>query len=54
VSNIAVPTFETMLAVQMIVKAAWPNAPHREGVTSVDVAVEFKFALKLFSAARRA
>ena len=49
VSNIAVPTFETMLAVHMIVNAVWPNAPHREGVRSVDVAVEFKLALKLFS-----
>ncbi len=27
VSNIAMPTFEIMLADQMTAKAAWPNAP---------------------------
>ena len=31
VSNIAVPTFETKLAVHITVKARWLNGPHREG-----------------------
>ena len=31
VSNIAVPTFETKLAVHITVNARCPNGPHREG-----------------------
>jgi hypothetical protein len=38
VSNIAVPTFETKLAVHITVKARCPNGPHREGAGSVDAA----------------
>ena len=38
VSNIAVPTLEKMLAVQITVKAAWLKAPHRDAERSVGVA----------------
>ena len=34
VSNIAVPTFETRLAVHITVNARWLNDPHREGAGS--------------------
>jgi hypothetical protein len=37
VSNIAVPTYETMLAVQITVKAMCPNAPHFEESGSIGV-----------------
>src|ERR1700727_2316784 len=39
VSNIAVPTFETKLAVHITVKARCPNGPHREGAGSAGAAV---------------
>jgi hypothetical protein len=52
VSNIAVPTFETRLAVQMTVNAAWLNGPQREGAGSVGAAAAVRSALKLFSTAR--
>jgi hypothetical protein len=38
VSNIAVPTFETKLAVHITVNARCPNGPHREGAGSVGAA----------------
>ena len=38
VSNIAVPTFEMTLAVQITVNAKWPKAPHRDADNSVGAA----------------
>jgi hypothetical protein len=38
VSNIAVPTFETKLAVHITVNAKWLNGPHREGVGAAGAA----------------
>ena len=46
VSNIAVPTFDRTLAVQITVKATELNAPQREGVGGAAVAEELGFALK--------
>jgi hypothetical protein len=53
VSNIAVPTLERMLAIQITVKAAWPKAPHRVGAGSKGAAREFASRLKLISSERR-
>jgi hypothetical protein len=33
-----VPIYETKLAIQITVKATWPNAPHLEAAGSVEVA----------------
>jgi hypothetical protein len=44
VSNIAVPTFETKLAVHITVNARCPNGPHREGAGSVGTAAVFRSA----------
>jgi hypothetical protein len=46
VSNIAVPTFETRLAVHITVNARWLNGPHREGAGSVGAAAVVRSALK--------
>ena len=46
VSNIAVPTFETTLAVHMTVKATEPKAPQREGAGPATAAEGLWFALK--------
>jgi hypothetical protein len=46
VSNIAVPTFETKLAVHITVNARCPNGPHREGAGSVGGAAVVRSALK--------
>ena len=45
VSNIAVPTFETRLAVHITVNARWLNGPHREGAGSVGAAAVVRSAL---------
>jgi hypothetical protein len=45
VSNIAIPTFETMLAVQMTVKAVCANAPLRIGPGSDVARLEVTSAL---------
>jgi hypothetical protein len=44
VSNIAVPTFETKLAVHITVNARCPNGPHREGAGSVGAAAVVRSA----------
>jgi hypothetical protein len=49
VSNMAVPTFDITLAVQMTVNATELNAPQREGAGSATVAEELWFALKIAS-----
>jgi hypothetical protein len=49
VSNIAVPTFETRLAVHTTVNARWLNDPHREGAGSVGTAAVVRSALKQIS-----
>src|SRR5271170_5676657 len=46
VSNIAVPTFETRLAVHITLNARWLNGPHREGAGSVGAATVVRSALK--------
>src|SRR5580700_1319535 len=46
VSNIAVPTFETRLAVHITVNARWLNGPHREGAGAVGAAAVIRSALK--------
>ena len=47
VSNMAVPTFDRTLAVQMTVNATELNAPHREGAGWVGAAELLGFVLKL-------
>jgi hypothetical protein len=49
VSNIAVPTFETRLAVHITVNARWLNGPHREGAGTVGAVTVVKSALKRIS-----
>jgi hypothetical protein len=49
VSNIAVPTFETKLAVHITVNARCPNGPHREGAGSVGAAAVVVSAPKRIS-----
>src|ERR1700729_149697 len=44
VSNIAVPTFETVLAVHITVNARWLNGPHREGVGAAGAAAVVRSA----------
>ncbi len=46
VSNMAVPTFDRTLAVQMTVKATELKAPQREGVGGTAVTEELGFARK--------
>jgi hypothetical protein len=46
VSNIAVPTFETRLAIHITVNARWLNGPHPEGAGSVGAAAVVRSALK--------
>ena len=53
VSNMAVPTFDRTLAVQMTVKATEPKAPRREGAGRVGAAALSGFALKLVSSTQR-
>jgi hypothetical protein len=53
VSNIAVPTLETIVAVQITVKATWLNAPQREGADSADATAPFESMLKPNSDKRR-
>ena len=52
VSNIAVPTFETRLAVHITVNARWLNGPHREGAGVVGAAAVVRSALKRISRRR--
>ena len=52
VSNIAVPTFETRLAVRITVKARWMNGPQREGAGVVGAAAVVGSALKQISRRR--
>jgi hypothetical protein len=52
VSNIAVPTFETKLAVHITVNARCPNGPHREGVGAAGAAAVVRSALKRISRRR--
>src|SRR5271157_1680913 len=47
VSNMAVPTFDITLAVQITVNATEPKAPHREGAGCAGAAGEFRSELKL-------
>jgi len=49
VSNIAVPTFETKLAVHITVNARCPNGPHREGVGAAGAAAVVRSAPKRIS-----
>ena len=49
VSNIAVPTFETKLAVHITVNARCPNGPHREGAGSVVAAASVRSEPKRIS-----
>jgi hypothetical protein len=49
VSNMAVPTFDTTLALHMTVNATEPKAPQREEAGSATVAEEFGFAVKIVS-----
>ena len=49
VSNIAVPTFETKLAVHITVNARWLNGPHREGVGAAGAAAVVRSAPKRIS-----
>ena len=50
VSNIAIPTFETMLAVHMTTNAEWANAPQRCGSAPGVDAAELVCAVKSVSA----
>src|SRR5208337_4880764 len=53
VSNMAVPTFDRTLAVQITVNATELNAPQRERAGAATVAEEVWFAPKLVSSAQR-
>ena len=45
----AVPTFDTTLAVHMTVNTTEPKGPHREGAGSIGTAGALRFALKFLS-----
>jgi hypothetical protein len=52
VSNIAVPTFETRLAVHITVNARWLNGPHREGAGAAGAAAVVRSEPKRISRRR--
>jgi hypothetical protein len=53
-SNIAVPVFKIVDAVQIAENAGWPNAPNREGTGFADIGEESTSVLKLISDDSRA
>ena len=54
VSNIAVPMFKIVDAVQIATNAGWPNAPNREGTGFASIAEKLTSVLKLISEGSRA